>query len=111
MENKLPIVHLVESARCQSALTRPRFFVPAAALRQPGARGILQVCIVRHGSIAGGAYLPGPSDYVMARPTLPSRRPAASKAATGEIATDEELGGAEMHGIKQGRRMMVYERC
>jgi acetyl-CoA carboxylase carboxyltransferase component len=54
-----------------------------------------------HGhSTAGGAYLPGMSDYVImvrGRAKAFLAGPPLLKAATGEIATDEELGGAEMH--------------
>ena len=59
-----------------------------------------------HGSsTAGGAYLPGLSDYVImvrnqAKVFLAG--PPLLKAATGEIATDEELGGAEMHATVSG---------
>src|SRR5262249_58972992 len=53
----------------------------------------------------GGAYLPGLSDYVImvrnqAKVFLAG--PPLLKAATGEIATDEELGGAEMHATVSG---------
>jgi geranyl-CoA carboxylase beta subunit len=59
-----------------------------------------------HGhSTAGGAYLPGMSDYVImvrGRAKAFLAGPPLLKAATGEIATDEELGGAEMHCSMSG---------
>src|SRR6266481_2208897 len=69
------------------------------------ARGIPQVTVVHGSSTAGGAYLPGLSDYVImvrnqAKVFLAG--PPLLKAATGEIATDEELGGAEMHATVSG---------
>jgi geranyl-CoA carboxylase beta subunit len=66
----------------------------------------LPVVTVVHGSsTAGGAYMPGLSDYVImvrgrARAFLAG--PPLLKAATGEIATEEELGGAEMHTSVSG---------
>ena len=59
-----------------------------------------------HGSsTAGGAYLPGLSDYVVlvrGRAKVFLAGPPLLRAATGEIATDEELGGAEMHATVSG---------
>jgi geranyl-CoA carboxylase beta subunit len=67
--------------------------------------GIPQVTVVHGSSTAGGAYLPGLSDYVImvkgnAKVFLAG--PPLLRAATGEIATDEELGGAEMHSVVSG---------
>jgi len=69
------------------------------------AMGIPQVTVVHGSSTAGGAYLPGLSDYVImvrnqAKVFLAG--PPLLKAATGEVATDEELGGAEMHSTVSG---------
>src|SRR5690606_13962600 len=53
----------------------------------------------------GGAYMPGLSDYVVAvkgRGRAFLAGPPLLKAATGEIATEEELGGAEMHATVSG---------
>ena len=56
---------------------------------------------VTHGSsTAGGAYQTGLSDYIVmvrGRTRAFLAGPPLLKAATGEIATEEELGGAEMH--------------
>jgi geranyl-CoA carboxylase beta subunit len=64
------------------------------------AAGIPQVTVVHGSATAGGAYQPGLSDYIVMirrQSTVYLAGPALLKAATGEIATDEEIGGAEMH--------------
>ena len=56
-------------------------------------------------STAGGAYLPGMSDYtvfVTRRRKVFLGGPPLVKMATGEDADDEELGGAEMHARTSG---------
>ncbi len=61
--------------------------------------------MVHGSSTAGGAYLPGLSDYVIMvrnQAKMFLAGPPLLKAATGEIATDEELGGAEMHATVSG---------
>src|SRR6185436_16533597 len=61
----------------------------------------IPVITVQHGSgTAGGAYMPGLSDVVIMvrdRSRAFLAGPPLLKAATGEIATEEELGGAQMH--------------
>ena len=69
------------------------------------AMGIPHVTVVHGSSTAGGAYHPGLSDYVVVvkkRSKIFLAGPPLLKAATGEIATDEELGGAEMHAMVSG---------
>jgi geranyl-CoA carboxylase beta subunit len=64
------------------------------------AAGIPQIAVVHGSSTAGGAYLPGLSDYVVlvrGRSSIYLAGPPLVKAAIGEDATDEELGGARMH--------------
>src|SRR5919198_1555554 len=99
LENKLPVVNLVESGGA-NLLYQAEIFVPGgrgfANQARMSARGIPQVCVVHGSSTAGGAYLPGLSDYVImvrnqAKVFLAG--PPLLKAATGEIATDEELCG------------------
>ena len=54
---------------------------------------------------AGGAYQPGLSDYIVMireQSTVYLAGPPLLKAATGEIATDEEIGGAQMHSAVAG---------
>ena len=66
----------------------------------------LPVITVLHGSgTAGGAYMPGLSDVVVMvrkRSRAFLAGPPLLMAATGEVATEEELGGAEMHSAVSG---------
>ena len=109
LKQKLPFVHLVESAggdlmnyTVEGFLKGGTLFANLARLSKAG----LPVLAILHGSsTAGGAYMPGLSDYVvgvkgggkafLAGPPL-------LKAATGEIASAEDLGGAEMHASVTG---------
>ncbi len=104
LANRLPFVHLVESAGANLLQYKVNTFVRGGGLFRNLARlsaaGIPVVTVVHGSSTAGGAYMPGLSDYVImvrgrARAFLAG--PPLLKAATGEIATEEELGGAEMH--------------
>ncbi|MCB1841631.1 MAG: acyl-CoA carboxylase subunit beta, partial [Halioglobus sp.] len=108
LENKLPMVRLVESGGA-NLLFQAEMFVEGgrgfANQARMSAAGIPQVTVVHGSSTAGGAYMPGLSDYVIAvrnngRAFLAG--PPLLKAATGEIATEEELGGADMHASISG---------
>jgi geranyl-CoA carboxylase beta subunit len=108
-ENKLPLLHLVESAGANLLRYRVEQFVHGGGLfcglTRLSAAGIPVVTVVHGSSTAGGAYMPGMSDYVVmvrgrARAFLAG--PALLKAATGEDAGEEELGGAEMHATVTG---------
>jgi geranyl-CoA carboxylase beta subunit len=69
------------------------------------AAGIPQITVVHGGATAGGAYQPRLSDHtIMVRnqTTMYLAGPPLLKAATGEIATDEELGGAELYTQHSG---------
>ncbi|MEH6474578.1 MAG: carboxyl transferase domain-containing protein [Sneathiella sp.] len=108
LKNKLPVVNLVESGGA-NLLYQAEIFVKAGAgfanQARMSAAGIPQITVVHGSSTAGGAYLPGLSDYVImvkggAKVFLAG--PPLLKAATGEVATDEELGGAEMHSTISG---------
>ena len=108
MENKLPIIRLVESGGA-NLLYQAEIFVEGgrgfANQARMSAAGIPQVTVVHGSSTAGGAYLPGLSDYVImvkGKAKVFLAGPPLLKAATGEIATDEELGGAEMHVTVSG---------
>jgi len=109
LQQKLPFVHLVESAggdllnyTVEGFSLGGMLFGNLAKLSKAG----IPVISILHGSsTAGGAYMPGLSDYVIAvknngRAFLAG--PPLLKAATGEIATEEELGGAEMHASVSG---------
>jgi len=104
LANKLPFVHLVESAGANLLKYRVEGFIHGGAifhnLAKLSAVGIPVVTVVHGSSTAGGAYMPGLSDYVImvrGRAKAFLAGPPLLKAATGEIATDEELGGAVMH--------------
>ena len=61
--------------------------------------------VLHGGSTAGGAYMPGMSDYVIGvkeNGMAALGGAALVKAATGEVANDRELGGTEMHASVSG---------
>lgn len=103
LKNKLPYVQLIESAGA-NLFRQAEMFVEGgqtfANLARLSAAGCPVISVVHGSSTAGGAYQTGLSDYVVAvrgRTKVFLAGPPLLKAATGEIATDEELGGAEMH--------------
>ena len=109
LQNKLPFLHLVESAGANPMRYRVEGFVHDGALFRNLARlsgAGIPVITVQHGSgTAGGAYMPGLSDIVImvnGRSRAFLAGPPLLKAATGEIATEEELGGAQMHSTVSG---------
>ena len=109
LENKLPYVQLVESAGANLMTYQVEEFVRGGNLFRNLARmsaAGLPVVTVTHGSsTAGGAYQTGLSDYIVmvrGRSRAFLAGPPLLKAATGEIATEEELGGAEMHTTISG---------
>ncbi len=104
LENRLPFVQLVESAGANLLAYRVEDFIRGGSLFRNLARlsaAGLPVITVTHGSsTAGGAYQTGLSDYIVmvrGRTRAFLAGPPLLKAATGEIASEEELGGAEMH--------------
>lgn len=108
VQNKLPVVNLVESGganlnyQAEIFVDGGRGFANQARL---SAAGIPQITVVHGSSTAGGAYVPGMSDYVVVvkgRAKIFLAGPPLLKSATGEIATDEELGGAELHAQVSG---------
>lgn len=107
-ENKLPIVTLAESGGANLNYATDVFVKGAQAFANQArmsAAGIPQVTVVHGNATAGGAYQPGLSDYVIAvrnKTKMFLAGPPLLKAATGEIATDEELGGAELHALEAG---------
>ena len=109
LQNKLPFVHLVESAGANLMKYRVEGFVHGGSLFRNLARlsaAGLPVITVQHGSgTAGGAYMPGLSDVVImvrGRSRAFLAGPPLLMAATGDVATEEELGGAEMHTAVSG---------
>ena len=102
-ENKLPLIALVESGganlmyQAEIFVDGGRTFANQARL---SAAGIPQIAVVHGASTAGGAYLPGLSDYVVlvrGRSSIYLAGPPLVKAAIGEDASEEELGGAQTH--------------
>ena len=109
LENKLPFVHLVESAGANLMRYKVEGFVLGGGLFRNLARlsaAGIPVITVQHGSgTAGGAYMPGLSDVVImvrGRSRAFLAGPPLLKAATGEVASEEELGGAQMHTSVSG---------
>lgn len=109
LEQKMPFVHLVESAGANLMHYKVDGFVTGGAMfgnqAQLSAAGVPVITVLHGASTAGGAYMPGMSDYVVAirgRGKAFLAGPALLKAATGEVATEEELGGAEMHATVSG---------
>ncbi len=109
LENKLPYVQLVESAGANLLRYRVEDFVRGGNifrnLARLSAAGLPVVTVTHGSSTAGGAYQTGLSDYIVmvrGRTRAFLAGPPLLKAATGEIATEEELGGAEMHTTISG---------
>src|SRR4029079_17238769 len=110
LENKLPFVRLVESGGA-NLLYQAEMFVEggrgfANQARMSAAR-IPQVTVVNGSSTAGGAYLPGLSDYVIlvrGRAKVFLAGPPLLRAATGEVAPDEARGGGETRAERAGVR-------
>lgn len=105
---KLPAVSMVESGGA-NLLYQSEIFVDGgkvfANMARLSAAGIPQITVVHGNSTAGGAYMPGLSDYVIAvrgKAKIFLAGPPLVKAALGEEATDEELGGAELHATVTG---------
>jgi acetyl-CoA carboxylase carboxyltransferase component len=106
--NRLPLVSLTESAGADLP-KQAEIFVPGGAsfknLTRLSAAGIPTITLVFGSSTAGGAYVPGMSDYVVlqkdaARVYLGG--PPLVKMAIDEDADEESLGGAEMHARVSG---------
>jgi acetyl-CoA carboxylase carboxyltransferase component len=106
--NHLPSISLVESAGADLPVQH-KIFVPGGAgfkgiTRRSKAR-IPSISVVFGNSTAGGAYLPGMSDYVVMikrQAQVFLGGPPLVKMATGEIVDEESLGGAEMHSKVSG---------
>ncbi len=106
MENGLPCIYLVDSGGAflpmQSEVfpDRDHFGRVFYNQAQMSAQGIPQIAVVMGSCTAGGAYVPAMSDeniIVKNTGTIFLGGPPLVKAATGEIVTSEELGGAKVH--------------
>ena len=110
-QNRLPCVYLVDSGGANlphQAEVFPdrdhfgRIFFNQARM---SAKGIAQIACVMGLSTAGGAYVPAMSDetiIVRNQGAIFLAGPPLVKAATGEVISAEELGGAETHGRRSG---------
>jgi len=110
-ENLLPCVYLVDSGGANLPLQTEvfpdrdhfgRIFYNQANL---SAAGIAQIAVVMGSCTAGGAYVPAMSDetiIVRDQGTIFLGGPPLVKAATGEVVSAEELGGADVHTRRSG---------
>lgn len=105
-ENRLPCVYLVDSGGAflpkQADIFPDRDHFGREFYNQANmsAMGIPQIAVVMGSCTAGGAYVPAMSDesvIVKKNGTVFLGGPPLVKAATGEIVTGEELGGADVH--------------
>ena len=114
-ENKLPMITLAESGGANLNYAAEIFVEGARSFANQArmsAMGLPQITVVHGSATAGGAYQPGLSDYVVVvrgKAKLFLAGPPLLKAATGEVATDEELGGAEMHAQVAGTAEYLAE--
>ena len=106
--NRLPSIGLVESAGA-NLLYQSELFVEGGRvfcnMARGSAMGLPHITVVHGSSTAGGAYLPGLSDYVVVvrgKSRIFLAGPPLVKAATGEDADEEGLGGAVMHTTISG---------
>ncbi|HEY9236631.1 MULTISPECIES: carboxyl transferase domain-containing protein [Phenylobacterium] len=111
MQNRLPCVYLVDSGGANlphQAEVFPdrdhfgRIFYNQARM---SAEGVAQIACVMGSCTAGGAYVPAMSDetvIVRGQGTIFLGGPPLVKAATGEVISAEELGGADTHGRRSG---------
>ncbi|CUS44925.1 Methylcrotonyl-CoA carboxylase carboxyl transferase subunit [hydrothermal vent metagenome] len=109
--NHLPCIYLVDSGGAnlphQAEVFPDRDHFGRIFFNQANmsARGIPQIACVMGSCTAGGAYVPAMSDetvIVRNQGTIFLAGPPLVKAATGEVISAEELGGAETHGRKSG---------
>ncbi|RSN63655.1 acetyl-CoA carboxylase carboxyltransferase subunit [Amycolatopsis sp. WAC 04182] len=107
-QNRLPVINLVESGGADLP-TQKEIFIPGGRifrdLTRSSAAKVPTIALVFGNSTAGGAYLPGMSDYVVMvkeRAKVFLGGPPLVKMATGEESDDESLGGAEMHARTSG---------
>jgi 3-methylcrotonyl-CoA carboxylase beta subunit len=110
-QNRLPCIYLVDSGGANlphQAEVFPdrdhfgRIFFNQARM---SAQGIAQIACVMGSCTAGGAYVPAMSDesvIVRGQGTIFLGGPPLVKAATGEIISAEDLGGADTHGRRSG---------
>ncbi len=110
-ENRLPCIYLVDSGGAnlpnQAEIFPDREHFGRIFYNQANmsAMGIPQIAVVMGSCTAGGAYVPAMSDetiIVRNQGTIFLGGPPLVKAATGEVVTAEELGGADTHSRRSG---------
>ena len=115
LEQKLPMLTLSESGGANLNYAAEVFTqggMTFANQARMSAAGIPQLSVVHGNATAGGAYQPGLSDYVITirkQTEMLLAGPPLLMAATGEVATAEELGGAEMHAQVAGTAEYLAE--
>jgi len=109
LNQKLPFIHLVESAGANLMEYEVELWAAGGGmfhgLARLSAAGIPTITVLHGPSTAGGAYQPGMSDYVIGvkKNGMAALAGAALvHAATGEVADEQELGGAQMHATVSG---------
>ncbi|HQR04254.1 MAG: methylcrotonoyl-CoA carboxylase [Proteobacteria bacterium] len=111
LENRLPVVHLCDSAGAflplQAELFADRYYAGRIFRNQCqlSKLNVPQVAVVLGHCTAGGAYVPALSDYnviVRGNGAIFLAGPPLVKAATGEDVTVDELGGCDMHTSVSG---------
>ena len=110
-ENRLPCIYLVDSGGANLPHQTEvfpdrehfgRIFYNQATM---SAAGIAQIAVVMGSCTAGGAYVPAMADetiIVKGQGTIFLGGPPLVKAATGEVVSAEDLGGADVHTRKSG---------
>src|SRR3984893_8697115 len=107
-QNHLPTILLVESAGADLPQQSKIFVAGGRGFREITRRSkqrLPTISLVFGSSTAGGAYLPGMSDYVIMvknQAQVFLAGPPLVKMATGEISDEASLGGAEMHSRTSG---------
>ena len=109
LRHKLPFVHLVESAGANLMEYQVELWADGGGifyrLALLSAAGIPTITVLHGPATAGGAYMPGMSDYVISvkgRGRASLGGAALTRAATGEISDEEELAGTDMHATVSG---------
>ena len=111
LQNRLPCIYLVDSGganlphQAEVFPDRDHFGRIFYNQAQMSSLGIAQIACVMGSCTAGGAYVPAMSDesvIVRNQGTIFLAGPPLVKAATGEVISAEDLGGAEVHGRRSG---------
>jgi geranyl-CoA carboxylase beta subunit len=109
LRHKLPFVHLVESAGANLMQYQVEHWARGGGifyrLALLSAAGLPTIAVLHGPATAGGAYMPGMSDYVISikgRGRASLGGAALVRAATGEVSDEEELAGTNMHATVSG---------